>query len=108
MGAKTPQCEADGRFKQVQSWEGYQWCVDENGIELRGTRVGRGEGKPDCSKGLLNLSIFLCISITVFMSRIFYLIIEAKRYMHIQFDNCTIDACFTTMLIYYIELVYFI
>ncbi len=56
LGAKTPQCEADGSFKQVQSWEGYQWCVDENGIELPGTRVGRGQGKPDCSKGLLNLN----------------------------------------------------
>ncbi|CAB4002251.1 cell death abnormality 1-like isoform X1, partial [Paramuricea clavata] len=50
LGAKTPQCEADGSFKQVQSWEGYQWCVDDNGIELLGTRVGRGKPSPDCSK----------------------------------------------------------
>jgi hypothetical protein len=58
LGAKTPQCEADGSFKQVQSWEGYQWCVDENGIELVGTRVGRGKPSPDCSKGLLNFNTY--------------------------------------------------
>ena len=62
LGAKTPQCEADGSFKKVQSWEGYQWCVDENGIELPGTRVGRGGGKPDCSNGLFIKfeHIYLC------------------------------------------------
>ena len=51
LGTKIPQCEDDGSFKKVQSWEGYQWCVDENGIELPGTRVGRGKPAPDCSNG---------------------------------------------------------
>ena len=51
FGAKAPQCEDDGSFKQIQFWEGYQWCVDADGIELLGTRVGPGEKKPDCSRG---------------------------------------------------------
>ena len=51
LGARVPQCEDNGRFKEIQSWEGYLWCVDANGIEILGTRVAPGQGSPDCSKG---------------------------------------------------------
>lgn len=67
LGAKIPQCEADGSFKAVQTWEGYQWCVDEAGIELPGTRTGRGEAPPDCRKGLSNFTITLsCFVLSFF------------------------------------------
>ena len=69
LGAKIPQCEVDGSFKQVQTWEGYQWCVDEAGIELPGTRTGRGEAPPDCRKGSSNFTItlkILCFCFLIF------------------------------------------
>ena len=62
LGAKIPQCEKDGSFKKIQFWEGYQWCVDKNGIELLGTKVGPGGGDPDCSKGKVNLVPRACDS----------------------------------------------
>lgn len=65
LGVKIPQCEDDGSFIQIQSWEGYQWCVDENGIELLGTRVEPGETSPNCSKGLLDFNV--CFDLSIYL-----------------------------------------
>ena len=45
VGAYIPQCTETGEFvaKQCHGSTGYCWCVDEEGEELEGTRVGPGE-----------------------------------------------------------------
>jgi len=44
IGAYKPQCEADGSFspKQCRGSTGTCWCVNQNGVEINGTRQGPG------------------------------------------------------------------
>lgn len=50
VGRFVPQCEQDGAYSQIQCWSstGSCWCVDDKGVEVRGTRV---RGKPSCPSG---------------------------------------------------------
>uniref|UniRef100_A0A914XIE0 Uncharacterized protein n=1 Tax=Plectus sambesii TaxID=2011161 RepID=A0A914XIE0_9BILA len=43
---KVVQCDNEGLFVKVQEFQGFSWCVDNNGIEIPGTRTSRGT--PTC------------------------------------------------------------
>lgn len=53
MDMFIPECEADGSYKKVQCYRGFQhwcWCVDENGNEIQGTKVEGIGSMPVCGK----------------------------------------------------------
>lgn len=70
VGRFIPQCEQDGAYSQTQCWgsTGSCWCVDNEGVEVTGTRV---RGKPSCPSGrsgLFNFSFhsYLCLLVVFF------------------------------------------
>ncbi|XP_072031734.1 papilin-like isoform X2 [Amphiura filiformis] len=50
VGRYIPQCTETGEYEDIQCYgsTGYCWCVNENGEEVEGTRIGPGAGPPDC------------------------------------------------------------
>jgi hypothetical protein len=50
IGLYVPQCDDNGNYNPNQNdgSTGQQWCVDWDGGEIPGTRVGPGKPKPDC------------------------------------------------------------
>ena len=49
VGGFTPSCEREGHFSPVQCHGsiGYCWCAEQDGTEIKGTRI---RGEPVCSK----------------------------------------------------------
>ena len=56
-----PQCDKKGHFNSIQCWNTVNqcWCVNNDGRELKGTRV-HGK-KPDCSAGVYRCFFFTCM-----------------------------------------------
>uniref|UniRef100_A0A3B3BB47 Thyroglobulin type-1 domain-containing protein n=1 Tax=Oryzias melastigma TaxID=30732 RepID=A0A3B3BB47_ORYME len=53
IGSHIPQCDSDGRYRQLQCHgsTGYCWCVDSSGQERQGTRTPPGTTPTDyCDK----------------------------------------------------------
>ena len=50
-GAFAPECDKSGAYLKIQCHEGYCWCVDKNGNELKDSRTEFGN--PICEKGNL-------------------------------------------------------
>ena len=50
LGAFIPQCTVDGNYetRQCHGSTGHCWCVNEQGVELQGTRRGPTEEPVDC------------------------------------------------------------
>ncbi|XP_072895083.1 nidogen-2 [Hemitrygon akajei] len=50
LGVHIPQCDDEGNFRPMQchSSTGHCWCVDENGLEITGTRTAPGSAQPRC------------------------------------------------------------
>ncbi|TDH01327.1 hypothetical protein EPR50_G00179050 [Perca flavescens] len=45
FGRFIPSCDEDGYYRKQQCDRGECWCVDQNGVEVAGSRM---RGKPDC------------------------------------------------------------
>uniref|UniRef100_A0A3B3BBI9 Thyroglobulin type-1 domain-containing protein n=1 Tax=Oryzias melastigma TaxID=30732 RepID=A0A3B3BBI9_ORYME len=52
IGSHIPQCDSDGRYRQLQCHgsTGYCWCVDSSGQERQGTRTPPGTTPTDCNR----------------------------------------------------------
>nr|XP_019960182.1 PREDICTED: nidogen-2 isoform X7 [Paralichthys olivaceus] len=52
VGAFIPQCDSDGRYRQLQCHgsTGHCWCVDIRGQERAGTRTPPGTAPKDCDR----------------------------------------------------------
>ncbi|XP_029300808.1 nidogen-2 [Cottoperca gobio] len=52
LGAFIPQCDSDGRYRQLQCHgsTGHCWCVDVRGQERTGTRTPPGTQPKDCDR----------------------------------------------------------
>ncbi|XP_075049415.1 nidogen-2 [Mixophyes fleayi] len=51
VGVFVPECDEEGNYvpQQCHSSTGHCWCVDQNGVEVDGTRRAPGRGVPPCS-----------------------------------------------------------
>ena len=59
IGAFLPRCKPDGSYepKQCHGSAGYCWCVDSEGKEIKGTRMGAPAEEEDliCPPGMADL-----------------------------------------------------
>ncbi|XP_063804473.1 nidogen-2 [Pseudophryne corroboree] len=51
IGGFIPECDEEGNYipRQCHGGTGHCWCVDQNGVEIAGTRRPHGSGTPQCS-----------------------------------------------------------
>ena len=55
-GSFVPRCKSDGAYekKQCHGSTGDCWCVDSTyGVEIQGTKKGRGQGEVNCGMNFL-------------------------------------------------------
>lgn len=47
----VPHCTKKGGYHRLQCTKHFCWCVDPNGVDIKGTNTSKSEEKPDCEHG---------------------------------------------------------